>query len=67
MSHAIAAATVQPRHCPVRGITPRATHVRILDPLFSHMLFPRYVSALLWAGLWLRDSRVRGLLQARAA
>jgi hypothetical protein len=26
------------------------------------MLFPVYVAGLLWAGLWLRDRRVRALL-----
>lgn len=40
-------------------------HVRIGDPLFSHTLFPIYVGALLWAGLYLRDPRVRRLLAAR--
>lgn len=40
-------------------------HLRIADPLFSHTLFPIYVGALLWAGLYLRDPRVRELLQAR--
>jgi len=39
-----------------------ATHVRVGNPLFSHTLFPIYVAALLWAGLWLRDRRVRALL-----
>ncbi|HYC59343.1 MAG TPA: DoxX family protein [Thermoanaerobaculia bacterium] len=39
-----------------------ATHVRIDNPLFSHILFPVYVAALLWGGLWLRDRRVRALL-----
>jgi len=34
-----------------------ATHVRIGNPLFSHVLFPVYVGALLWLGLWLRDAR----------
>ncbi|MFL6245464.1 MAG: DoxX family protein [Thermoanaerobaculia bacterium] len=38
-----------------------ATHVRIGNPLFSHILFPVYVAALLWGGLWLRDRRVRTL------
>jgi hypothetical protein len=41
-----------------------ATHVRVGSPLFSQALFPIYVAALLWAGLWLRDQRVRGLLRA---
>ena len=35
-----------------------AVHVRVGNPLFSHTLFPTYVAALLWAGLWLRDRRV---------
>ncbi|HEX8253325.1 MAG TPA: DoxX family protein [Thermoanaerobaculia bacterium] len=39
-----------------------ATHVRVDNPLFSHVLFPVYVAALLWGGLWLRDRRVRALL-----
>lgn len=41
------------------------THLRIGDPLISHTLFPIYVGALLWAGLYLRDDRVRRLLAAR--
>jgi hypothetical protein len=36
-----------------------ATHVRVEDPLFSHTLFPIYVSVLIWGGLWLRDGRLR--------
>ena len=39
-----------------------ATHVRIDNPLFSHILFPVYVALLLWGGLWLRDRRLRALL-----
>ena len=42
-----------------------ATHVRVENPLFSHVLFPTYVAAVLWGGLWLRDRRVRALF-ARA-
>jgi hypothetical protein len=38
-----------------------ATHVRMGDPLFSHTLFPIYFAALVWAGLYLRDERVRAL------
>lgn len=41
-----------------------ATHLRIDNPLFSHVLFPTYVAALLWGGLYLRDRRVRALLGA---
>ena len=43
-----------------------ATHVRMGDPLFTHVLFPVYVATMLWAGLWLRDARVRALLAPRA-
>ena len=39
-----------------------ATHVRIGNPLFSHVLFPTYIATLLWLGLWLRDARVRNVL-----
>jgi hypothetical protein len=38
-----------------------SSHVRIGDPLFSHVLFPAYVAVLLWTGLFLRDDRVRAL------
>jgi len=38
-----------------------STHVRIGDPLFTHVLFPIYVGAMIWAGLWLRDERLRAL------
>lgn len=43
-----------------------ATHVRVGNPLFSHVLFPLYVAAFLWIGLGLRDERVRALFQPRA-
>jgi hypothetical protein len=39
-----------------------ATHARIADPLFTHTLFGVYVGVALWAGLWLRDARVRALI-----
>ena len=42
-----------------------ATHVRVFNPLLSHTLFPIYVAALLWGGLYLRDARVRALLSPR--
>lgn len=41
------------------------THLRVGDPLISHTLFPIYVGAFVWAGLYLRDDRVRRLLAAR--
>ena len=40
-----------------------ATHLRVDNPLFSHVLFPIYVAALIWGGLYLRDARVRALLR----
>ena len=42
-----------------------ATHVRAESPLFTHVLFPIYVAALLWGGLWMRDARVRALFAPR--
>lgn len=42
-----------------------ATHVRVENPLFSHILFPTYVAALLWGGLILRDARLRSFLPIR--
>jgi DoxX-like family len=39
-----------------------ATHVRVESPLFSHVLFPVYVAAMIWGGIWLTNPRVRALL-----
>ena len=39
-----------------------ATHARIGSPLLSHTLFGVYLGVLIWAGLYLRDPRVRSLL-----
>src|SRR5467141_635010 len=36
-----------------------ATHVRVGDPLFTHILFPTYLGILLWLGLYLREERLR--------
>ena len=44
-----------------------ATHVRVGNPLFTHALFPTYVAAFLWVGLWLRDQRLRTVLPFRSA
>ena len=41
-----------------------ATHLRLDNPLLSHVLFPTYVAALIWGGLYLRDARVRALVRA---
>ena len=40
-----------------------ASQVRIGEPLFTHILFPSYVAALVWGGLWLRDGRTRALVR----
>ena len=39
-----------------------ATHVRVGNPLFTHVLFGVYLGALAWGGLWLRDARLRALV-----
>ena len=39
-----------------------ATHARIGSPLLSHTLFGVYLGVLMWAGLYLREPRVRALL-----
>ncbi len=41
-----------------------ATHVRIGSPLFS-VLFPIIIGGLLWGGLAVRDSQLRGLMPPR--
>jgi hypothetical protein len=43
-----------------------ATHLRVGDPLFSHILFPTYLGILLWGGLFCRDDRVGALLPLRS-
>lgn len=43
-----------------------ATHVRVQNPLFSHVLFPVYVGAFLWIGLYLRDRRVADLISTES-
>lgn len=37
-------------------------HLRVGSPLATHTLFGVYLGAIVWAGLWLRDARVRALL-----
>lgn len=39
-----------------------ASHVRVSNPLFTHTLFPVYVAALIWGGLYLRDIRMRKII-----
>jgi len=43
-----------------------ATHVRVGSPLFTHILFPTYVGALIWGGLLLREDRLRALIPLRS-
>jgi hypothetical protein len=40
-------------------------HLRVGDPLFSHVLFPVYVGLLIWGGLFLREDRLRALIPLR--
>lgn len=42
-----------------------ATHVRAGSPLVSHTLFPIYVAAALWGGLYLREQRIGALVPFR--
>ncbi len=43
-----------------------AAHLRLGDPLFSHVLFGVYIGVMAWGGLWLRDARLRALMPLRA-
>ena len=43
-----------------------ATHVRVGDPLFTHVLFPIYLGVLIWGGLYLRDDRLHALIPLRS-
>ncbi len=39
-----------------------ATHVRVDNPVFSHLLFPVYVALFVWVGLGLRNKRFKDLI-----
>lgn len=39
-----------------------ATHLRIGNPLFSHVLFGVYLALFMWGGLYLREPRLRALI-----
>jgi hypothetical protein len=41
-----------------------ATHVRVGNPLFSHILFPIYVAVMVWGGLYLRNEKLRALVRS---
>jgi hypothetical protein len=42
-----------------------ATHVRIEDPLWTQAFAPIYMAFFVWAGLVLRESRLRMLIPVR--
>jgi DoxX-like family len=42
-----------------------ASQLRIGAPLLSHTLFPIYVAALMWSGLYVRETRLRDVLPFR--
>jgi DoxX-like family len=42
-----------------------ATHLRVGNPVSSHVLFSVYLGVIMWGGLWLRDARVRALVPIR--
>jgi hypothetical protein len=39
-----------------------ASHLRVGDPWFSHVLFGVYVGLFMWGGLWLRSPALRALI-----
>lgn len=39
-----------------------ATHIRLNNPLFTHILFTAYLGILMWGGLWLRNKNLRAIL-----
>src|SRR5712675_2294722 len=43
-----------------------ASHLRVGDPWFSHVLFPVYIGLLAWGGLYLREDRLRALIPLRS-
>ncbi len=43
-----------------------ATNLRIGAPLFSHILFPVYMGAMVWGGLYLRHGRLWELVPVRS-
>ena len=54
---------------PVERIAHRravTTHVRIASPLPTDTFFPVYIALILWAGLYLREPRLRALVPFRS-
>jgi DoxX-like family len=43
-----------------------ATNLRIGAPWFSNTLFPVYMGAMVWGGLYLRDGRLRALVPVKS-
>jgi len=43
-----------------------ATHVRVSDPLFTHVLFPVYLGVMIWLGLYLRDNLLSRIIPLRS-
>ena len=43
-----------------------ATHVCLQHPLFTHVLFPVYLSLAIWGGLYLRNETLRRLVRPNA-
>ena len=39
-----------------------ATHVRMDNPLFTHILFPVYLGVLAWGALWIKRQSLRRLI-----
>ncbi len=44
-----------------------ASHLRLGDPLFTHVLFGVYLGLMAWGGLWLRDEKLRDLIPLRGS
>jgi len=42
-----------------------ASHLRMGDPLLTHVLFSVYLGLFAWAGLWLRDPALRAVFPLR--
>jgi len=42
-----------------------ATHVRLDNPLFTHILFPVYLGLLVWGSLYLRNEKLRKLIAGK--
>ena len=43
-----------------------ASQLRVGEPLFTNVLFPIYIGALIWGGLYLRNDKLRALIPVRS-